>query len=210
MLQIVPSSLLARVLDLQGYVTRMYSYAIRMSTVCTRMSSVCHSYVLVYHPRVTLCTYMSFVCHSYVLVCHPYVTRMYIYVIRMSLLCTRMSSVYHSYVILMWLVYTLVCHSYVTRITCMASVCHSSVVLPWTNNFFDLDDFSHYRSLNFMSSYVAETPTRYKIRILIWNRLKSKQFFVSVSTFLVKPLTYKSCHNSKMWNETILKLVTQD
>ena len=186
-------------------VTRMYLYVIRMSTVCTRMSSVCHSYVLGYHPRVTLCTYLSFVCHSYVLahICHPYVTRVYIYVSRMSLVCTRMSSLCNSYIL-----------SYVIRMshvcTCMVSLCHSSVVLPWTNNFFGLDDFSHYRSLNFMSSYITETPTRYKMRVLIWNRLKSKQFFLSISTFLVKPLTYKSCHDSKMWNGTILKLVTQD
>ena len=62
---------------------------------------------------------MSFLCHSYVtrmysyvirmsLACHPYITRMYSYVIRMSLVCTRMSPVCHSYV--------LVCHLYVTRL----------------------------------------------------------------------------------------------
>ena len=62
------------------YVTRMYSYVIcmylhviHMSLVCTRKSSVCYSYVLV-------CTRMSSVCHSYA-------TRMYSYVIRMSLAC---------------------------------------------------------------------------------------------------------------------------
>ena len=52
-------------------------------------------------------TRMSSVCHSYVLVCHPCVTRMYSYVIRMSLVCTRMSSVCYSYV--------LVCYPYVTH-----------------------------------------------------------------------------------------------
>ena len=62
--------------------------------------TACHRYV----------TRMSSVCHSYVLVCHPYITRMYSYVIRMSLVCTCMASV---------------CHSYVP-------VYHSSVVLPWT------------------------------------------------------------------------------
>ena len=73
---------------------------------------------------------MSSVCYSYVLVCHSHVTRMYSYVIRISLLCTRMSSVCHSYV--------LVCHLYVTRMyshvirmslvcTRMAYVCHSYV-----------------------------------------------------------------------------------
>ena len=41
------------------------------------------------------------------LICHPYVTRMYSYVIYMSLVCTRMSSACHSYV--------LVCHPYVTH-----------------------------------------------------------------------------------------------
>ena len=85
-----------------------HSYAIHMSLVCTRMSCVCHSYVLVCHSYVTVCTCMSFVCHSYVLVCHhmslvctrmsfvchlyllvchSYVTRMFLYVIRMSLVC---------------------------------------------------------------------------------------------------------------------------
>ena len=42
----------------------MYSYVIGMSLICTRISPVCHSHVLV---------------------CHPCVTRMYSYVIRMSL-----------------------------------------------------------------------------------------------------------------------------
>ena len=55
-------------------------------------------------------TRMSFVFHLYIirmsLICHPYVTRMYSYVIRMSLACTRMSSICRSYV--------LVCHPYVT------------------------------------------------------------------------------------------------
>ena len=55
---------------------------------------------------------MSSVCHSYVLVCLSYVTRMYLYVIRISLVCTRMSSV---------------CHSYVLVCTPMSSVCHSFV-----------------------------------------------------------------------------------
>ena len=85
-----------------------HSYAIHMSLVCTRISCVCHSYVLVCHSYVTVCTCMSFVCHSYVLVCHhmslvctrmsfvchlyllvchSYVTRMFLYVIRMSLVC---------------------------------------------------------------------------------------------------------------------------
>ena len=64
-----------------------------------------------------------------------YITRLYSYVICMSLVCTRMSSICHSYVF--------VCHPYVTRIysyvtrislvcTCMSAVCHSSVVVPYT------------------------------------------------------------------------------
>ena len=61
-----------------------------------------------------VCTRMSFVCHSYVLVCDPYITRMYSYVIRMSLVC-------HPYVTRLY--------SYVIR---MSFVCHSYVVLPWT------------------------------------------------------------------------------
>ena len=56
---------------------------------------------------IRFCTRMSSVFHSYVLVCHPYVSRMYSYVIRVSLVCTRMSSACHSYV--------LACHSYVTH-----------------------------------------------------------------------------------------------
>ena len=61
---------------------------------------------------------------SSVLVCHSYVTRIYSYIICMSLVCTRMSSVCHLYVIRMPLVsthmlsvyhsYVLVCHPYVT------------------------------------------------------------------------------------------------
>ena len=49
---------------------------------------------------------MSSACHSHVPVCDAYVTRIYSYVIRMSLVCTRMSSVCHSYVIRMSLVCT--------------------------------------------------------------------------------------------------------
>ena len=74
----------------------MYSYVIRVRLLCTRMSSVCHSYVLVSHPFVTrmysyvilMSLVISSVYHSYVLVCHPYVTRIYSYVIRMSLVCS--------------------------------------------------------------------------------------------------------------------------
>ena len=110
------SYVICMLLECQSYITRIsflcysyvlvsmysnvvlcHSYVIRMSLVCilshsvslvstrlslayTRMSFVCHSYVLV-------CTRMSFVCHSYTLVCHSYVTRIYSYVIRMSLVC---------------------------------------------------------------------------------------------------------------------------
>ena len=56
-------------------------------------------------------------------VCHPYVTRMYSYVIRVSLVCTRMSPVCHSYV--------LVYHPYVTRmysyVIRMSLVCGSTI-----------------------------------------------------------------------------------
>ena len=90
-----------------SYVTRMpfvcvvwHLYVIRISLVYTRMSPVYHSYVLV-------CTRMSPVCHSYLLVCHPYVTRMYSYVICMSLICTCISAVFHFY--------ALAFHSYVTH-----------------------------------------------------------------------------------------------
>ena len=43
-----------------------------------------------------------------VIFAHPYVTRMYSYIICISLECTRMSPVFHSYV--------LVCHPYLTRL----------------------------------------------------------------------------------------------
>ena len=58
----------------------------RMSLLYTYMSFVCHSYVLVYHP---VCHSYVIVSHSYVLACHPHVTRMYSFLIRMSVVCTR-------------------------------------------------------------------------------------------------------------------------
>ena len=81
--------------------TRVSLVCTRMSFVCTRISSICHSYVLVCHLYVFvchqcdsyiirmshLCTRMSSACHSYVPVCNLYVTRMYSYIIRMSLVC---------------------------------------------------------------------------------------------------------------------------
>ena len=89
-----------------------------------------------------VCTRMSSVYHSYVLVCHPFVTRMYLYVIRISLVCTRMSSICHSYVLVCLSVchsYVLIGHPYVTRMYCyvirmpfvcirMSFVCHSYVL----------------------------------------------------------------------------------
>ena len=79
----------------------------------------------------SICTCMTFVCQLYVLVlCHLYVTRMYSYIVRMSLVCTCMSSVCHSYV--------LIGHLYITRMysdiirlsllcTRILSVCHSYI-----------------------------------------------------------------------------------
>ena len=54
---------------------------------------------------VVLRTRMSSVSHSYVLVCHLYVTRMYLCVIRMSLVCTYLLSVCHLYVVLPWILW---------------------------------------------------------------------------------------------------------
>ena len=72
-----------------------------MSFVWSRMSLVCHS------------------CVTRLCACHPYVTRIYSYLIDMSLVCTGMSPVCRSYV--------LVCHSYATRmysyVTHMPLVC---------------------------------------------------------------------------------------
>ena len=56
---------------------------------------------------------------------HPYVNLMYLYVIRISLVSTGMSFAGHSYV--------LVCHRMSLVYTRMSSVCHLSVVLPWTD-----------------------------------------------------------------------------
>ena len=107
------------------------SYVICMSIVCTRISLIHYPYVTRMYSYIIS---MSLLC----LVCHPCVTRLYPYVIRMSFVCTRMSSVCHSYV--------LVCHPYVIR---MSSVCHPYVLVchlyvtrmwfyhepPWTLNF---------------------------------------------------------------------------
>ena len=57
---------------------------------------------------------MSSACHSHVPVCDAYVTRIYSYVIRMSLVCTRMSSICHLHVPVCHS-YVLACHPYVTR-----------------------------------------------------------------------------------------------
>ena len=96
-----------------------------MSLVCTGISSVCRSYVLVCHP------YFFFFFLS------AYFTRIYSYIICMSLVCTRMSSVCHPYVTRLY--------SYVTRMslvcTSMSSVCHSPMVLPRTNATFCSKDF---------------------------------------------------------------------
>ena len=76
--------------------------------------------------------------HSYVLAYYLYVTRIYSYVISMSLVCIRVTCIY-SYVIRMSLVcirMSSVCHSYVTRIArmhlYMSSGCHSYVLLYHT------------------------------------------------------------------------------
>ena len=79
---------------------------------------VCHSYVSRLYSYV-IC--MSLVCTRMSSVCHSSVTRMYSCVIRVSLLCTRMPSVCHSYV-LTCLRMSLVCAR-------MSSVCHSYVLV---------------------------------------------------------------------------------
>ena len=77
---------------------------------------------------------MNAIClYWHALVLHAYATRMYFYVIPMSLVCTHMSSVCHSYVLLCH-PYVIRMYSYVIRIslvcTRMSSVWHSYVVLP--------------------------------------------------------------------------------
>ena len=73
---------------------------------------------------------MSSICHSNVIrmSCYPYVTRMYSYVIRMSLVSTCTSSVCHSYV--------LVCHPYVTGM--YSYVIRMSLVCGFTINWMKL------------------------------------------------------------------------
>ena len=73
---------------------------------------------------------MSFVCHSYILVCHPYVTRMYSYVIRMSLVCPSYVLVCHHHS------FVLVCHPYVTRMYSYAI--RMSLVCGFTMNRFSM------------------------------------------------------------------------
>ena len=63
------------------------------------MSLVYHSYVTRIYSYVIR---MSLVCPLYSL-CHPYITRLYSHVIRMSLVCTRMTFVCHSFVVLLWI-----------------------------------------------------------------------------------------------------------
>ena len=117
---------------IRSYFIYMYSYVIRMSLICARMSSVfthmCPyviSMSLVYHPYATrvysFIIRISVVCQSYVIVCHPNVSRMYSYVIRMSLVCTHVIGV------------SLVCHSNVAHMslvcTRMLPECHSYVLV---------------------------------------------------------------------------------
>ena len=119
------SSCHSHAICMRSYSIYMYLYAMRMWVVCTRISSVCHSYVLVCNGMSLTFILMSSVYDSYVLVCHPYVTRMYSYIIRMSLVChpyvTRMSSVRHSCILVCIYMSSLshlrvlICHPYVTR-----------------------------------------------------------------------------------------------
>ena len=85
---------------------------------------------------------MSFACHLHALVfylylrvSHSYVSRMYGYPIRMSLVCTRMSSVCHSSVVLPW-----------THSLCKFNICWSKFSL--TSIFLNLET-GHIFSSNF-------------------------------------------------------------
>ena len=68
-----------------------HSYAICMSFVCQTYVLVCYSYVicmlLVCARILSVCTRMSSVSHSYLFIYHPCATRIYSYVIHMSLVC---------------------------------------------------------------------------------------------------------------------------
>ena len=83
---------------------------------------------------------------------HLFVSRMYSYIIRMSLLCTRMSSVCQWYVLVPHL-YVNCMYSYFIRMslvcTGMSSVCHSPVVLPWTEMKYTILLLSEYTFFNF-------------------------------------------------------------
>ena len=86
-------------LTLSFFRTASHRYVTRISFVfhsyVIHLSSVCHSYAI----------RLSLICRLYLLGCNPYVTRMYSYVILMSLVCTRMLSVctrMYSYVTRLW------------------------------------------------------------------------------------------------------------
>ena len=85
------------------------------SPLCTYIPSACQSYVLVCHLYVTCMYLYVMVCVSFVLVFHPYVTRLYSYVISMSLVCTRMSSVCHSSVVLPWTILIIGFHQLISK-----------------------------------------------------------------------------------------------
>ena len=102
---------------------------------------------------------MALICHSYVTHMYSHVIRVYLYVIRMSLVyhpyvthmslvCTCMSSVCHSYV--------LVCHQYVTRM--YLYVIHMSLVCGFTMNLFSKSK-EIVNTLNNMETQTVRTVT---------------------------------------------------
>ena len=127
---------------------------------------------------------MSLVCNpklSLILVCHPYVTRMYSYVIRMSLVCNPMSFVCHSYV--------LVCHPYVTRmysyVIRMSSLCHSYVLVchPYVTRMCSYVTVSH--------SYVLICHP-YVTRILVCHPYVTRMYSCVIRMLLVFGFTMNS------------------
>ena len=176
--------------------------------------AACHSYVI----RMSLvCTRVSFVSHSYVLVCHPCVTRMYSYVIRISLIC-------YSYVIRMSLVctcmsfvchwYILVCHSYVTGIywyvirmslvcTCMTSVCHS-YILVW---------YSYVIGMSLVCTCMSFV---YHSSILVYHLYLTRMcsYAIRIHSSVVLPWTFHSMqsmkNNKTLGGGSLIKLVLRN
>ena len=96
------------------------SFACHLHVIC--MLFVC-AYILPTY------THMPFACQLYVLARHPYVTRMYWYVIRMSLVCTCIPSVCHSYVLIRPIFSSLLFSRNNAKILILGRIVNTSLIL---------------------------------------------------------------------------------